>query len=158
MVSLPQYASTGSNGSKHLKVILVLDIIKLKDHLDIDPYPMGPGRPRLDATAMARAFVEKSVLNIPTTRALIDRLNVDAVLRRICGFERKTHVPCEASFSNWFARFARTSFPDKVHEALVSEAHRDVPVLALPVWPFTRACVRATTASADFSWRNERHR
>ena len=118
----------GLTTDKHLKVILVLDIIKLEDHLDIDPYPMGPGRPRLDATAMARAFVAKAVLNIPTTRALIDRLNADAVLRRICGFERKAHVPCEASFSNWFARFARSAFPEKVHEALVREAHKDVPV------------------------------
>jgi transposase len=118
----------GSTTDKHLKVILVLDIVKLEDHLDIDPYPLGPGRPRLDATAMARAFVAKAVLNIPTTRALIDRLNADAVLRRICGFERKAHVPCEASFSNWFARFARISFPEKVHEALVREAHQGVPV------------------------------
>ena len=118
----------GVTTDKHLKVILVLDIIKLEDHLDIDPYPMGPGRPRLDATAMGRAFVSKAVLNIPTTRALIDRLNADAVLRRICGFERKAHVPCEASFSNWFARFARISFAEKVHEALVREAHQDVPV------------------------------
>ena len=62
----------GVTTDKHLKVILVLDIIKLEDHLDIDPYPMGPGRPRLDATAMGRAFVAKAVLNIPTTRALID--------------------------------------------------------------------------------------
>ena len=118
----------GMTTDKHLKVILALDVIKLENHLDIDPYPMGPGRPRLDATAMARAFIAKSVLNIPTTRALIDRLNADAVLRRICGFERKAHVPCEASFSNWFARFARTAFPEKVHEALVREAHDGVPV------------------------------
>jgi hypothetical protein len=103
----------GSTTDKHLKVIVVLDIVKLEDHLDIDPYALGPGRPRLDATAMARAFVAKAVLNTPTSRALIDRLNADAVLRRICGFERKAHVPCEASFSNWFARFARISFPEK---------------------------------------------
>jgi hypothetical protein len=118
----------GMTTDKHLKVILVLDVIKLEDHLEIEPYPMGPGRPRLDATAMARAFVAKAVLNIPTTRALIDRLNADAVLRRICGFERKAFVPCEASFSNWFARFARNAFPEKVHEALVREAHQGVPV------------------------------
>jgi hypothetical protein len=118
----------GLTTDKRLKVILVLDIIKLEDHLDIDPYPLGSGRPRLDARAMARAFVAKAVLNIPTTRALIDRLTADAVLRRICGFERKAHDLCEASFSNWFARFARSAFPEKVHEALVREAHQDVPV------------------------------
>jgi hypothetical protein len=118
----------GAATDKHLKVILVLDIIKLECHLNVDPYPMGPGRPRLDATAMARSFVAKAVLNIPTTRALIDRLNADAVLRRICGFERRAQVPCEASFSNWFARFACSAFPEKVHEALVREAHQGVPI------------------------------
>jgi len=118
----------GATTEKHLKVMLVLDVVNLEDHLHVDPYPLGRGRPKIDATAMARAFVAKSVLNIPTTRALIDRLNADAVLRRICGFERKAHVPCEASFSNWFARFANMSFPDRVHEALVRGAHEGVPV------------------------------
>jgi hypothetical protein len=37
---------------------------------------------------MARAFVAKAVLDLPTTEALIDRLKVDHALRRICGFER----------------------------------------------------------------------
>lgn len=118
----------GPTTDKHLKLMLVLDVAKVEDHLVVDPYPLSPGRPKLDAAAMARAFVAKSVLNIPTTRALIDRLNADAVVRRICGFERRAHVPCEASFSNWFARFASGKFAEKVHEAIVSEAHKDVPV------------------------------
>jgi transposase len=118
----------GPTTDKHLKVILVLDVVKVEDHLVVDPYPLGPGRPKLDASAMARAFVAKAVLNIPTTRALIDRLSADAVLRRICGFERKAHVPSEASFSNWFARFAEGRFPERVHEALVREAHKGVPI------------------------------
>lgn len=118
----------GPTTDKHLKLMLVLDVVKVEDHLVIDPYPLSPGRPKLDATAMARAFVAKSVLNIPTTRALIDRLNADAVLRRICGFERRARVPCEGSFSNWFARFANGKFAERVHEALVREAHQGVPV------------------------------
>jgi hypothetical protein len=37
-------------------------------------------------------------------------------------------VPCEASFSNWFGRFADGKFAERVHEALVRKAHRDVPI------------------------------
>ena len=37
-------------------------------------------------------------------------------------------MPCEASFSDWFARFANGKFAEMVHEALVREAHKDVPV------------------------------
>jgi len=118
----------GTTTEKHLKVILVLDVIKIEDFIGVDPYPLARGRPPLDRSAMARSFVAKSVMNIPTTRALIDRLNSDAVLRRICGFEKRAHVPCEASFSNSFARFAQERLAERVHEDLVREAHKGIPV------------------------------
>ena len=36
-----------------------------------------PGRPPQDRTALARAFIAKAVFDIPTTRALIERLRVE---------------------------------------------------------------------------------
>jgi hypothetical protein len=118
----------GPTTEKHQKVILILDMLKVEDFVHVDPYPLGRGRPKVDAAAMARAFVSKAVLNIPTTRALIDRLNADVVLRRICGFERRSEIPSEASFSNWFATFANIRLAEMVHESLVRDAHVDVPV------------------------------
>src|ERR1039457_1424844 len=44
------------------------------------------GRPGHDRAMIARAFVAKAVYNFPHTRALIDRLNTDVVLRRLCGW------------------------------------------------------------------------
>jgi len=35
------------------------------------------------------------VYNMPTTRALLDRLATDSALRRICGWERNNDVPDE---------------------------------------------------------------
>ncbi|MCY4675106.1 MAG: transposase [Bacteroidetes bacterium] len=35
---------------------------------------------------MARAFLAKAVLNLPTTRALVDRLQSNPTLRRLCGW------------------------------------------------------------------------
>ena len=74
---------------------------------------------------MARAFVAKAVYDLPTTRGLRDRLDTDVVLRRICGWERKFEVPSESVFSRAFAEFSDTQLPQRVHEALIGNTHRD---------------------------------
>ncbi len=79
----------------------------------------GPGRPPHDRAALARAFVAKAVFNFPTTRALLDRLRDDLVLRRLCGWERAAEVPHESVFSRAFAEFAADHFAERVHAALI---------------------------------------
>ena len=68
---------------------------------------------------MARAFVGKAVYNHPHTRATIEALRASPVLRRICGFVRRTDVPSESTFSRAFAEFARMGLGERVHGALV---------------------------------------
>ena len=70
---------------------------------------------------MARAFVAKAVYDMPTTRVLLDRLDTDVALRRICGWERKSEVPSESVFSRAFAEFSDTQLPQRVHEALIRQ-------------------------------------
>jgi hypothetical protein len=70
---------------------------------------------------IARAFVAKAVLNIPTTAALIERLHVDRSLRRICGWERRSDVPGGSTFSRAFSEFAAQNLPERVHEHLVRD-------------------------------------
>jgi IS5 family transposase len=79
----------------------------------------GRGRPPHDRAAIARAFVAKAVFNFPTTRALLDRLHDDIVLRRLCGWEAVTEVPAESAFSRAFAEFAASQFAERVHTALI---------------------------------------
>src|ERR1700732_820013 len=67
----------------------------------------------------------KAVLTIPTTSALIERLQIDRALRRICGWERRSEVPSEATFSRAFAEFAAQNLPERVHEQLVRRHLRD---------------------------------
>jgi len=81
--------------------------------------PRGPGRPPEDRRALARAFVAKVVLGVPTTAALIERLAVDKSLRRIIGWERRAQVPSESTFSRAFAEFAQSDLPDRMHAALI---------------------------------------
>jgi len=83
----------------------------------------GRGRPGHDRASIARAFVAKAVFNLPTTRALLDRLGVDVVLRRLCGWETVAQVPDETVFSRAFAGFAQAEFAQRVHAALIQRTH-----------------------------------
>src|SRR6202040_3227676 len=72
--------------AQHERLIIVLDVARIEAFVQM--WPGLPGRPLEDRHALARAFVAKAVLDLPTTSGLIERLAVDAVLRRLCGFER----------------------------------------------------------------------
>src|SRR6202050_1768063 len=100
------------------RLVTPLDVIGLEAFVP-EP-PRGPGRPPEDRRALARAFVAKAMLGVPTTNALIERLAVDKSLRRILGWERRSQVPSEATFSRAFAEFARGDLPDKMHAALIA--------------------------------------
>ena len=78
------------------RLVTTLDVIGLEALLT---GRRGPGRPPADRRALARAFVAKAMLGVPTTNALIERLDVDKSLRRILGWERRARVPSEATFS-----------------------------------------------------------
>ena len=80
------------------------------------------GRPPADRQAIARAFVAKAVWDLPTTRALIDRLRHDPTLRRLCGWSRVSEIPDESTFSRAFAGFAEAGLPGRMHAALVRDA------------------------------------
>ena len=76
-----------------------------------------PGRPPEDRAALARAFIAKAVFDIPTTRALIERLQVDRTLYRLCGWSGVCRLPSEATFSRGFAEFADSALASRLHEA-----------------------------------------
>jgi hypothetical protein len=105
------------------RLIIILDTLGLEAF--VAPPPGGRGRAPEDRPAIARAFVAKAVLNLPTTVALLDRLHVDRSLRRICGWERRAQVPSEATFSRAFAEFADQRLPERVHEQVVRDGLRD---------------------------------
>jgi hypothetical protein len=99
------------------QLIYVLDTIGLEAYVRAEVG--GRGRPRDDRRAIARAFVAKAVLGLSATRALIDRLLVDATLRRICGWERRAEIPSEPTFCRAFHEFAEEGLIDRIHQALV---------------------------------------
>jgi hypothetical protein len=56
---------------------------------------------------------------------LLDRLATDSALRRICGWERKSDVPDEWTFSRAFAEFSASHLPGRVHEAFIKKSYAD---------------------------------
>lgn len=97
----------------HQRVAMVLEVIRVEEYVSRSVWRLG--RPREPRVPLARAFVAKAVLNIPTTADIVDRLKIDSRLRRVCGFEGR--VPSESTFSRAFAEFSASGVLDKVLEA-----------------------------------------
>ena len=107
----------GPLGERYERLVRMLELVRVEEWL---PYSRGGrGRPLKDRGALARAFLAKAVLDVPTTRALVERLRTEGLLRRRCGWEAAGGVPSEATFSRAFAEFAASDLPGRLHEALL---------------------------------------
>ena len=96
----------GPMGERYELFVSVLELVRVEALL---PYFRGQvGRPEEDRAALARAFIAKAVFDVPTTRALIERLEVDGRLRRLCGWSGAGRLPSEATFSRAFSEFAES--------------------------------------------------
>lgn len=113
----------GEMGETSKRLTAVLSMIPLVRFV---PVTRGwNGRPAKDRLAIASAFVAKAVLNLGTTRQVIDRLKNDEQLRRLCGWNQAKDIPHEATFSRAFAEFAAMELPQFVHEALIRDTQRE---------------------------------
>ena len=81
----------------------------------------GVGQPEADRCALACAFLAKAVLDLKTTRALIDRLQADSKLRRLCGFDLRFALPSESTFSRAFEEFASSELIQRVHARMIED-------------------------------------
>ncbi len=104
---------------KQQQLITVLELVRIEEFVHY--YRGYPGRPPKNRPEIARALIAKSMYNLDTTVALIERLKSDRNLRRICGWESKTQIPCGSVFSRAFSDFAHTSLPQQVHAALIKD-------------------------------------
>ncbi len=127
-VLCPSLAETlGPLNKNHRRMIAVIDLAPPEAFVHCNSRH-SPGRPQQSRTAIARAFIAKAVYNLSTTRALIDRVQNDPVLRRLCGWETVRQIPSEATFSRSFAAFAEHRIPERIHEALIKVAYADTCV------------------------------
>jgi transposase len=101
------------------KLIHTIETLEL--HRSLPEGNQWLGRKRSDRLTLAHCFIAKCVLNIPTTKALIERLAVDASLRRIVGFETKKSVPNESTFSRAFKEFSDLELFAHLHATIIKE-------------------------------------
>ena len=106
----------------YMKLAAILEVVRIEDFFRNEYWF---GRPSADRKALGRAFIAKAVYNEPTTCAFLDRLRNDAVLRRMCGWERKGQIPSESTFSRAFAECAKSRILERVHEALIKRTLPD---------------------------------
>lgn len=115
---LPFEEAIGSLTKKQQQLLTTLEVVRIEDFIS---HHVGVGRPPKDRIPMARAFVAKAIYGHTTTRQLLDQLQSDVCLRRICGWEKASDVPEEWTFSRAFAEFSAIELPTRVHEALINE-------------------------------------
>lgn len=109
----------GQLSVKQKQLVSILELLSIESFVKTGGSYIG--RPQEDRRAMARAFVAKAVYNMGTTRQLLERLASDATLRRLCGWERRSELPSEATFSRAFAEFSDSQLPERVHAALIKK-------------------------------------
>ena len=113
----------GELTQKQQELVTTLELIRIEEFILSS---LGyPGRPPKDRGAIAKAFVAKAVYNMPTTRALLDRLKTDIALRRICGWERVSDLPEEWTFSRAFTEFSESQLSERVHESFIKKHYKD---------------------------------
>lgn len=107
----------------HQAVLYVLDRLNFEQLLPV--FSGYQGRPREDRHAVFRSFVAKSILNLTTTRSLLDRLKIDPVLRRLVGWERQSDISSEATFSRAFQEFSDAKILESIHEHLITTTYEN---------------------------------
>lgn len=109
---------------KQRQLVAIFEMIRIEDVTEKINTTFF-GRPKKDRAAIARAFVAKAVYNLPTTRLLIEQLQSNTTLRRLCGWEYRRDIPSEATFSRAFDEFANSELPVKVHEHVIKTQLQD---------------------------------
>jgi hypothetical protein len=86
----------GSLSASHKQLVVVLDMVRLEAF--VRHWHGLPGRPLAERAALGRAFIAKAVLNLPTTRGLIERVQADKRPCVVCavgrGPSRIDLLPC----------------------------------------------------------------
>jgi hypothetical protein len=114
----------GELTTKQKLFVAIIEMIKPSRFITPELSWSGLGRPMKEREYVLRSFILKAIYNFPTTKALIENLKTNPVLRRLCGWEYGTQVPSEATFSRIFKVLAETQLPNEIHQAMIKEHHK----------------------------------
>jgi len=109
----------GKLTDKQQQLVKILELVRIESY--VRAIGGWPGRPPKDRGPIARSFVAKAVYNLGTTRALLDRLESDPTLRRLCGWEGQNEIPSESTFSRVLGELTEKKLLEVVHAALIEK-------------------------------------
>ncbi len=107
----------GTLTAKQQQLIEVIEFAQFERYLP--EFSGYVGRLTKSRSSMARAFVTKAVYSMATTEVLLDRLQTDIQLRRLCGWEKRQDVPSRSTFSRAFNEFANSRLGERVHAGII---------------------------------------
>ena len=110
-------AEVGTPLKNHQRFVAVLEVVCPESF--IWSIPQKFDRPEADPVNLVRAFLARAVWDIPTTRALIERLEVVPRLRHLCGWIHTREITSESSFLRTFVESADSDLAGRMHEALI---------------------------------------
>jgi len=102
---------------RHAYIMTLLEAVGIEFHI---VGRAGRGRKARTRCALARSFLVKHHLGVPTTKAFREVLLTDEAMRALCGFWKE--VPSESTFSRAFAEFARKGLADLTLDHLAKKA------------------------------------
>lgn len=114
----------GPLSDEHERLVIIIEFADVAKVLNT-PYYRGPGRPPKDRASLAHAFIAKSHYNYTENKQIIEKLQSDSRLRRICGWDRKSQIPSESVFSRVFAEFAKASLVSKILDSFTKKYHSE---------------------------------
>jgi transposase len=106
--------------AKEKQFVEVVSLMDMGRHMRAYSW-CGTGRKKSRRDKILKAFIAKAVYDFPTTRTLLEYLNTSRSLRRLCGWERASEMPSEATFSRAFGEFAEGRLSEMIFEAMVKE-------------------------------------
>ena len=99
-----------------VRAVELLDPIKFIDKFNW----IGIGRKPSDRLSLLKAFIAKPIFQYAQTSMLIDNIKSSPVLRRLCGWETRSEVPSESTFSRAFNSFAETELAQMIYQNVIS--------------------------------------
>jgi hypothetical protein len=105
---------------KEKQFVGVVSLMDIGKHMRVYAW-CGIGRKKSRRDKILKAFIAKAVYDFPTTRILLEYLNASRTLRRLCGWERVSDIPSEATFSRAFEEFSEGRLSEMIHAAMVKE-------------------------------------
>jgi hypothetical protein len=106
---------------QHRELIWIFSVLRVEEVVESPWRWHRVGVVPHDRRKLARAFIVKAWLGLEQTTDLRDRLQVDRVLRTLCGWQGGERLPSPSTFSRALAMLAETGLLDQLHGLRVEE-------------------------------------